>query len=171
MLIALNNSRLVIPKAVIPTIVQALVISAVRYCISIYGSCSAQQMKMIQKVINFCARVVTGRGRYSHISDAVRQLGWMSAKQLAEYHAVSAVRSAVVTGLPEIMCHTIEPPANNRHTHNTHGAEHFTLPRIRTESGRRRLCYRGVTWLNKSRVPVGDRHFRRKLKRHILSRR
>ena len=145
-------------------------ISAVRYCISIYGSCSAQQTNRTQKIINFCARVVTGRSRYSHISDAVRHLGWMSAKQLAEYHAVSAVRSAVVTGLPEIMCRTIQPPANNRHTHNTRGAEHLTLPRIKTESGRRRLCYRGVTWLNKSRIPVSDRHFRLRLMRHILSR-
>ena len=160
MLIALNNARHVIPKRVLPTLIQALVISTIRYCMSVYGSANAQQLKRVQKLINFCARVVTGRTRYDRISDAVVRLGWMNAKQLSEYHAVTAVQTALVTALPESIYVTMEPPANVRHNHDTRGATRHTVPRIKTESGRRRLCYRGVTFLNATHIRIKDRRFR-----------
>ena len=80
MLIALTHARHVIPKALLNPIVQALVISIVRYGISVYGSCGTVQMHRVQKIINFCARVVTGRRRHDHISDAIQQLGWLNAE-------------------------------------------------------------------------------------------
>ena len=73
-LIALNHARHVIPRSTLPNIVQALTISIVRYCISIYGSCSETQLDRIQKVINFGARVVSGKRRSDHISDVVLDL-------------------------------------------------------------------------------------------------
>ena len=169
MLMALNYSRHVIPGNTLATIVPALVISAVRYCISVYGSCNVTQLHRIQKVINFCARVVSGRKRHDHISDVVKRLGWMSARQLVEYHTVSAVHTVVATGLPDSIWRTIGLPANQRHTYRTRTANRLTVPRIRTEAGRRRLCHRGVTMLNSSRVRVTDKHYRARLRRDILS--
>ena len=61
-LIALNNARHVIPKRLMPAIVQGLVISIIRYCICIYGSCGTTQTHRIKKMLNFCARVVSGSG-------------------------------------------------------------------------------------------------------------
>ena len=81
-LIALSHARHVIPKGTLKEIVQALVISVVRYCMSVYGSCGETQVHRVQKIVNFCARVVTGRRRYDRISDAVQQLRWMTATQL-----------------------------------------------------------------------------------------
>ena len=49
---------------------------------------------------------------------------------------------------PDSIAHTIGPPANQVHDHCTRHANHRTLPHIRTESGRRRLCYRDVELLN-----------------------
>ena len=71
MLIALSHARNVMPKTTLNSVVQALVISIVRYCISVYGSCGAGQLHRVQKVINFCVRVVTGRKRSDRISDVI----------------------------------------------------------------------------------------------------
>ena len=49
MLIALNHSRHEIPNTTMATLVQGLIISAVRYCISVHGSCNATQLHRIQK--------------------------------------------------------------------------------------------------------------------------
>ena len=170
MLISLSTARSVIPSPTLAALVQALVLSAVRYCISVYGSCGSSQLTRIQKIINFGARVVSGRKRRDHISDVVQQLGWMNARQLVEYHTVSMVQSIVKTGLPESIHRTIGPPANQRHTHNTRGASSLSVPNIKTEAGRRRLCYRGVTQYNATNVPTDCRRYRHHLKRDILSR-
>jgi len=170
MLMALSHARHAIPSTTLPHLVQALVISTVRYCLSVYGSCNVTQTHRLQKIINFCARVVSGRKRHENISDVVQRLGWMTAKQLVEYHTVCAIHTAVTSGHPEYIRNTIGPPANERHTHDTRRANQLTVPRIDTEAGRRRLCYRGVTMFNKSSVNVNDKPFRVCLKRDILSR-
>ena len=137
---------------------------------SVYGSCNTVQIKRIQKVINFCARVVSGRKRRDHVSDVIQELGWMTARQLVEYHTINAVQTVVRTGLPEAIHCTIGTSAAEQHTHDTRGSNSLTLPRIRTEAGRRRLCYRGVKMLNATNVHINDPRYRYRLRRSILSR-
>ena len=81
------------------------------------------------------------------------------------YHTVNAVQIVVTTGLPEAIHCKIGTRASERHTHETRGASTLTLPRIRTEAGRRRLCYRGVRMLNVFNVPIVDRRYRNCLRR------
>ena len=121
-------------------------------------------------MINFCARVVSGRRRHDHISDVLKELGWMSAKQLVEYHTVCAVRSVMITEHPECILGTIGAPVRQQHSHNTRHSDRHTVPRIRTEAGRRRLCYRGVSMMNRSRVHVNAPGYRAQLKRDIVGR-
>ena len=170
MLMALNHARHVIPSDTLATLVNALVISVVRYCLSVYGSCNNSQMHRIQKIINFGARVVSGRRRHDHISDVVHRLGWMSAEQLAEYHAICLVRSVVCSHLPETLFSDIGTPISLRHSHETRSVNQLSLPAIRTEAGRRQLCYRGVKLTNAINVPVTDQQFRKDVKRELLSR-
>ena len=167
---ALNHARHVIPNNTMSTLVQALVLSVIRYCLSVYGTCNNTQIHRIQKIINFGARVVSGKKRHEHVSAVVQKLGWLNAKQLVEYHAVCMVRSVVMASQPEDMFSTIGRPTSQVHSHATRHVNHLSLPRIRTEAGRRRLCYRGVKMLNMSKVHVSDRHFRTTLKSELLSR-
>ena len=168
-LIALNHARHVIPRTALKCIVQALVLSIVRYCMSVYGSCTDTQLHRVQKIVNFCTRVVTGKRKNDHVSGAIRQLGWFTAKQLASYHAVYAVERVIVSGQPEYLRQTIGPRACQRHQHQTRRADSFTLPAIRTESGRRRLCYRGVSLMNDMRIEPGMPAFKAMLRRATMS--
>ena len=170
-LIALNHARHAIPRSVMPCLVQALVISVLRYCMSVYGTCNSTQLHRVQKVLNFCARVVSGRRRRDHVSDVLEGLGWMNANQLVTYHAVCAVQSTLSTRQPDVLRKTIGSPANRRHDHGTRGADRRTLPHIRTESGRRRLCYRGVAACNEMGLDLSGANFRRNLKSMLLSQR
>ena len=60
-LLALIHARQVISRSAIRQIVQGLVVSAVRYGMSVYGTCGEQGMHRVQKILNFCARVFTGQ--------------------------------------------------------------------------------------------------------------
>ena len=171
-LIALSHARHVIPSTTLPCLVQALVISMVRYCLSVYGSCSQTQIHRIQKILNFGARVVSGRKSREHISDVISSLGWMNSQQLIDYHTVCAIHTALTTGQPSDISRTIGHTASQRHDHDTRQANRLTLPSIRTEAGRRRLCYRGVTLFNELGVTSDQNNirFRRTLRSKILSR-
>ena len=149
-LMALNQARHVIPRSALKDITEALALSTIRYCMSVYGSCGETQLHRVQKLINFSARVVTGKRRYDHISGSIAQLGWLTAKQLVVYHTVSVIERAIMSGRPECLLQTIGQRASQRHDHDTRRADSLTLPPIRTESGRRRLCYRGVSLINGS---------------------
>ena len=60
---------------------------------------------------------------------------------MAQAHLAAAARA---TGLGQ----TIGPPARQLHQHETRGAGRLAVPSIRTEAGRRRLCFSGVTKYN-----------------------
>ena len=109
-------------------------------------------MQRIQKISNFCARVVTGRRRSDHVSDAMKLLGWLRARQLIEFHTVCAARRVILHEEPAHLYRTIGPRAADIHQHDTRRAGNWTLPRIRTESGRRKLCYRGIRLLSERRL-------------------
>ena len=93
----------------------------------------------------------------------------MDAKQLVMYHTACTVQSTITTGQPEALLSTIGRPSNMHHDHATRNAGRITLPRIRTETGKRRLCYRGVTIINELGLDPGITNFKRHLKSVIMS--
>ena len=160
----------VLPRQTLKAIVEALVMSSVlRYCLSVYGSCGVTQLSRVQKVVNFCVRVITGRRRYDRVSEALQQLQWLTAEQLVTYHTVCALARVIQTGQPEYLCGTIGPRAGLRHDYETRQVGLFTRPNIRTEAGRRRLCYRAVTLLNSMGTDPGVPGFRRAVRRFARS--
>ena len=92
MLVGLSHCRHSLPRQALVTVVEALVVSVIRYCISVYGSCNRAQMARIQRLMNFGARVVSGRRKHEHISDVIRDLGWLSAHNLYRYHSLMLLK-------------------------------------------------------------------------------
>ena len=61
MLLGLSHVRHQLPQGVIAALVTALVLSQVRYCISVYGNGTKKNAAGVQKVLNFAAKVIFGR--------------------------------------------------------------------------------------------------------------
>ena len=145
-LLALNHAKHVLPPHTLKPIVTSLVVSTVRYCISIYGTCGTTELRRVQRVLNFCARVISGRRKYSDVTDVLRELKWLSAANLALYHRICSVRTIGQTGHPSNIACMLENATD--HGHDTRYAQRLRLPRIRTEAGRRQLVYSGVDAYN-----------------------
>ena len=161
-----------LPAEVVPRIVDALVMSTIRYCVSVYGATSGQLTQRIQKCINFCARVISGKRKYDHISGTLKSLGWLSAGQLHQYYTMMALRRVTDASEPEALSSLF---VRNRdvHTRNTRAGDQYHPPRIRTEFGRKRFAYRAAICSNALPPAVRDRPVSRKtfgrtLKRHML---
>ena len=98
----------------------------------------------------------------------ITELRWLNAEKLVNYHTLCAVYNALATGQPEYIASTIGMRACDVHQHETRRANRLTLPRIRTEAGRRRLCYRGVQLFNDLEIDR-TRPFRAALKDMLLA--
>ena len=138
LLISLCHSKHNLPTWTVVYVVNGLVLSSIRYCISIYGSCSKTQLHRIQKLINFCARVVSGKRKNDHISDVLSQLGWLRAKQLVTYHRLCMMKTAIDTHLPADVATMFSYVSTS---HCTRQAGQLRCPRAKTCSGARRLVH------------------------------
>ena len=148
-------------------IVDALVLSHMRYCIQVYGSANAGQIAKLQKVINFAARVVSGRRKYDHISDCIASLGWLPAQKLVTYSDLCLLHKILMTGQPSSISQYLQVN-RDRTTRDTRTANHLSLPRVRNNHGKRAFIYRSVTMYNKHVIAKGaDGLSLRKLKKHL----
>ena len=99
----LNHSRHYLPRSTLLTLVQGLVISRIIYCLVVYGVCNSTQIKRIQKVLNFAARVISGRKKFDHIADVLNDLNWLNAEHLYLYHGLSTLKRILVTTEPVLL--------------------------------------------------------------------
>lgn len=167
-LIALSHSRHVLPSYTLAFVVNALVVSSIRYCISIYGTCGKMQLHRVQKLLNFCARVISGRRKYDHISGVLDELKWLRAGQLVTYHQLCLLKFVLATGLPYDVAEMLSYVST---VYNTRQTGQLSCPRAKTGSGARRFVHCGVLF---NGLPPDLRDlrmapFKRRLKQLLLS--
>ena len=140
-LIGILHLKQVLPKHLLVKIVEALVLSHIRYAFQVYGNASQTQMSKIDKVIRFAARVVTGRRKYDHVSDVISELQWMNAEQQLLYSDLSLMHKIVQTKEPISLIDKIHfcNPATRRATRRS---SHFNIPRAHPNSGMRTFIRR-----------------------------
>ena len=100
-LIGLSHVRHQIPTDLLPTLVNALVLSHVRYCLAVFGNGSEKNIQRLQKILNFALHTASGRRKFDHISDVREELGWPTARQLYEQHSLNFLHKIRCTGEPE----------------------------------------------------------------------
>ena len=170
MLTGLLHLRHYLPESELSTLVSALVLSHVRYCLSVYGNGTLKNLDRIQKVLNFSARVISGRKKFDHISDVQRELGWLSAPDLVRYHTLMLAHKVQRHGEPDELagmfrrCHDVRDRL-------TRQDEALRAPRCRKACGQRRFAYRAAVAYNALPPALTERAvgpFCGGLKRHLL---
>lgn len=147
-LIGLSHARHCLPDGVLKTIVTALVISRVQYCLPVYGNGPQKNLDRLQKIINFAARVIFGRRKFDHVSDLRDKLGWMSPKAMVDYQTLLTAQKIVRIGEPEALAalFVCNSDARKKSTRQDHL---LSLPRSRLETGKRRFGHRAAALLNR----------------------
>ena len=146
-LCGLSHARHNLPNCIIRTLVTSLVISHIRYCISVYGNGSKKNLEQIQKVLNFGARVIFGRRKFDHVSDLWARLGWLRPQQLVDLSTLNLAHKIIRRGQPDSL------PANfvfnyEKRERNTRQDHMYVIPRCKTETGKRRFSVRGPDMYN-----------------------
>ena len=64
-------------------LVQAVVVSILKYCLRIWGMTTKSQIEKAQKLQNFAAKVAVGDARkYDHVSPILNKLGWLRLEEM-----------------------------------------------------------------------------------------
>ena len=150
-LVGLARMRHKLPKCTRRLLVEALVFPHLRYCLTVWGNCTAAQKKRIQKTINFGVRIVTGLGRREHVTPSLRELGWCSVEEMIESRDIATMRHLLTAPhaselLRERVTHRSDVSA--RSTRATADGQ-LQLPRVQTEFARRGFLFRSVGAWNK----------------------
>ena len=123
----------------------------------------------IQKILNFSARVITGRKKFDHISDVQRELGWLSAPDLVRCHTLMLAHKVLRHGEPEELAELFCRCSDVR-DRRTRQDDALRAPRCRAACGQRRFAYRAASMYNALPNAVTERPVRsfcRALKRHL----
>ena len=154
-LIGLNNVKHLLPRDLLPRIIDALVITHIRYALQVYGNAGKELMKKIQKVLNFAARVISGRRKSDHISDVMSQMGWLDVHQMTDYADLTLLLKVLTTERPVMLAAQL---SFNRECASriTRQSDHLALPKPRTNHGKKTFIYRASQLYNKHCAPKYD---------------
>ena len=150
-------------------LVSALVMSHIRYCLSVYGNGTITNLNRIQKIIHFAARVISGRRKFDHISDVLRELGLLSAPALVNYHTLTLVHGVLRHAEPEELARLFCRCGDLRQR-RTRQDDALQTPRCRTTYGQRQFAFRAAKLYNDLPRELTERSlplFRRALQRHL----
>ena len=137
----LSHLRNHLPPLVITDLVQALVLSQIRYCISVYGNCTETNLSRIQKIVNYAAKMIFGRKKFDHASDLIDKLGWLTAAQLVRYHSLCLLHKVRRTGEPDILAGELVQVSQTRER-STRQDNNLLVPRSRKGIGQQRFFSR-----------------------------
>ena len=155
-LIGLARLRHKLPKCTRQLLVESLVFPHIRYCLTVWGSCSASLKARVPKVINSGACVVSGLGRRDHVTPVLRELGWGTVNEMLRERDI-AVMSRLLSPeckaqvLTEQLLYRSDVSARQNAVVNGQ----LQLPRVRTEFARRSFMYRAVSAWNSESVLNG----------------
>ena len=149
-LVGISHLRHYLPQSTLSTIVSALVFSHVRYCLTVYGNGSARHLSSVQTILNFAARVISGRRKFDRISDVRSELGWLDAQDLSVAQTLTLLHKVRRYGVPESLaaqfCLNRDLPGRVRSTRQD-GL--LSLPSSRgSAAGNRRFSHRAASLYN-----------------------
>ena len=156
-LVGVAKARHKFPRCTRRLLVEALVFPHLRYCLTVWGSCTASQKQRIQKAINFGVRIVAGLGRRDHVTPALRQLGWCKVDEMIAERDIATMRHLIAAPCASEVLRervVLRADVSSRHTRATADGQ-LQLPRMRTEFARRGFIYRATRAWNE--LPPNER--------------
>ena len=76
----INRVKHVFKKELLVMIINALVFSKLYYCSSVWSNTTGTNIKKLQCVQNFAARIISNTKKYDHITPVLKSLKWTPSK-------------------------------------------------------------------------------------------
>ncbi len=126
------------------TILQTLVLSIIKYGITIWGTTNSTLLNKVQKLQNFAIKVADGKAKkFDHVTPLFNELKWLKIKDLVTFTSVVTLFKYKTKVLPE---HILSLLTVNIITNTTTQQQNnLDVPRTNTDTGARALSVLGPT--------------------------
>ena len=126
-------------------------------------------------MFNFAARIISGRRKFDRISDVMRALGWLSAREFVDFNDICLLHRIITQEQPASIASPIK--RNRQVTSRTsRQSDLLTMAPARTRHGQKTFVCRAsklynATVIAKNRQCLSMRRLKTELKRHFASQR
>ena len=145
----LRLAKRYLPLETVQMMYRSLIEPYFRCCCPIWGSASSTNLRRLQKLQNRTLRIVTGSPYDAYSKPLIKELGWLTIKQLIDTETVKIVYKALHNEAPKYLqglFHRLSD-MQNRELRNSKTDLH--IPLLRTSSGQKSFAYMGVfIWNN-----------------------
>ena len=143
----INRIKYLLDSRTLKNVITSLVFSKLYFCSTVWGNNSKTNVRKLQRIQNFAARILTGTRKYEHITPVLNDLRWLSVP------AMLALSDAILTfkclrGLapkypssPFLTCASV-------HGRNIRAKNKLDIPAFNTTAGQRSFIYRAMKCWN-----------------------
>ena len=149
-LIQINRIKHLLDRKTLILLMNCFVFSKLLYCSTVWSNTSRSNIKKLQLVQNFAARIVLGLRKFDHISQGIRSLNWLSVCDRLYLNDAIMIFKCIHNLVPRYLAEKFifRSQTNIR---NTRQSNHLNILRCRLATGQRSFSYRGAKlWNNLS---------------------
>ena len=104
MIIHRNRVKYLFDRRTLITIINSLVFSKLLYCSSVWANTTNKNIKLLQTVQNFAARIVSGTRKFDHVTPILKQLQWLPIVKQLEVRDATMVFKCLNGLAPPYLC-------------------------------------------------------------------
>ena len=146
-LVQISRIKHLLDRKTLLLLTNAFVFSTMYYCSTVWANTSQRNIKKLQLVQNFAARIVLGFKKFDHISQGIKSLNWLTVKERLYFNDAVMVFKCVNNLVPEYLADMFVP-RSRIHSRVTRSCNLLHIPRCRLSSGQRAFTYRGCKLWN-----------------------
>ena len=76
----ISRVKYVLKKELLVTVIKSLVFSRLYYCSVVWSNTTDRNIRKLQGIQNFAARIISGTRKYDHITPVLKELRWIPVK-------------------------------------------------------------------------------------------
>ncbi|KAK2562733.1 hypothetical protein P5673_014450 [Acropora cervicornis] len=166
-LIMINRIKYLLDKETIPLLMHSFVFNKLLYCSLVWSSTSNKNIKKLQFLQNFAARIVLGLKKYDHISEGLRSLGWLDINHKLKFNACVMMCKCLNEGASTYLSQKFKKPSQI-HSRTTRNCNNLALIKCRLATDKRSFSFRGAKAWNKVPKSIRDATSLNDFKRNLM---
>ena len=108
-LVQISRIKHLLDRKTLLLLMNAFVFSTMYYCLTAWANTSQRNIKKLQLVQNFAARIVLGFKKFDHISQGIKSLNWLTVKERLYFNDAVMVFKCVNNLVPEYLANMFVP--------------------------------------------------------------
>ena len=167
-LIMINRISYLLDRKSLLPLIHSFVFNKLLYCSSVWSNTSKKNIKKLQLLQNFAARIVLGLRKYDHISDGLKTLGWLDINQKLKFNDCVMMYKCLNKSAPAYLSQRFKK-RSQIHSRTTRNCNDLELSKCRLATRQRSFSFRGAKIWNELPKSIREATSLNTVKKNLLN--